>query len=106
MTFESDDIVDTGATKNTAAEVETEQTEWQPKQQTEGEQPTELSDEEKAKQEAEQEGEKQKKSRATKRVQDALTRATIAEQKLAEYEAKANQPAQASDGPAIEDFEE
>ena len=106
MTFESDDIVDSGATKNTAAEVETEQTEWQPKQQTEGEQPTELSDEEKAKQEAEQEGEKQKKSRATKRVQDALTRATIAEQKLAEYEAKANQPAQASEGPAIEDFED
>ena len=106
MTFESDDIVDTGATKNTAAEVEAEQTEWQPKQQTEGEQPTELSDEEKAKQEAEQEGEKQKKSRATKRVQDALTRATIAEQQLAEYEAKANQPVQASDGPAIEDFED
>ena len=48
MTFESDDIVDTGATKNTAAEVEAKQTEWQPKQQTEGEQPTELSDEEKA----------------------------------------------------------
>lgn len=34
MTFESDDSVDTGATENTAAEVETEQTEWQPEQQT------------------------------------------------------------------------
>ena len=68
MTFESDDIVDTGATKNTAAEVKTEQTEWQPKQQTEGEQPTELSDEEKAKQEVKQAA--QKTENAVERTAD------------------------------------
>lgn len=104
MTFETDDNVDTGATENTAAEVETEQTQTESEQQTEGEQSTELSDEEKAKKEAEQEGEKQKKSRATKRVQDALARAAAAEQKLAEYEAKQN--AKPTEAPKVEDFED
>ena len=43
MTFESDDIVDTGATENTAAEVETQTEEWQPEQPTEVEPEAEQS---------------------------------------------------------------
>ena len=59
MTFESDDIVDTGATENTAAEVETEQTEeWQPEQPNEAELEAKKLEEEQAKQEAEQESKK------------------------------------------------
>ncbi|MEG2264220.1 MAG: hypothetical protein RSC68_07695 [Acinetobacter sp.] len=97
---DTQDIVDTTATENTGAEVETEQTGQETEQQTE----TEQSDEEKAQQEAEQE--KQKKSRATKRVQDALARAAQAEQKLAEYEAKQNTSTQTQDEPKLEDFED
>lgn len=105
MTFETDDNVDTTATENTGAEVETEQTGQETEQQAEVEKPTtEQSDEEKAQQEAEQE--KQKKSRATKRVQDALARAAQAEQKLAEYESKQNKPATSSDEPKLESFED
>ena len=105
MTFETDDNVDTTATENTGAEVETEQTGQETGQQTETEQPNiEQSDEEKAQQEAEQA--KQNKSRATKRVQDALARAAQAEQKLAEYEAKQNASTQTQDEPKLEDFED
>ena len=68
MTFESDDIVDSGATENTAAEVETQTEEWQPEQPNDGEETeAEQSDEEKAKQEAEQES--KKKNRAQERIQ-------------------------------------
>lgn len=105
MTFETDDSVDTTATENTGAEVETEQTKTEPVQQTEGEQSgAEQSEEDKAQKEAEQEGEKQKKSRATKRVQEALARAAMAEQKLAEYEAKQN--TKPTEAPKVEDFED
>ena len=67
MTFESDDIVDTGATENTAAEVETQTEEWQPGQPNDGEEiEAEQSDEEKAKQEAEQESKKKNRGRKKK----------------------------------------
>lgn len=95
MTFESDDSVDTGATENTAAEVETEQTEWQP--ESEAQEPEQ--------QENEQE-EKPKRNRAQERIQQLAREKAEMAAKLAEYEAKANQPARASDGPAIEDFED
>lgn len=95
MTFESDDIVDTGATENTATEVEAEQTEWQP--ESEAQEPEQ--------QETEQE-EKPKRNRAQERIQQLAREKAEMAAKLAEYEAKANQPAQASDGPAIEDFED
>ena len=96
MTFESDDIVDTGATENTAAEVETEQTEWQPESEAQ---------ETEQKEEGEQE-EKPKRNRAQERIQQLAREKAEMAAKLAEYEAKANQPAQASEGPVIEDFED
>ena len=110
MTFESDDSVDTGATENTAAEVETEQTEWQPEQQTEGDDhKTELSDEEKAKQEAEQKGEqeeKPKRNRAQERIQQLAREKAEMAAELEEYKAKVNQPVQASERPSIADFDD
>ena len=110
MTFESDDNVDTGATENTAAEVETEQTEWQPEQQTEGDDhKTELSDEEKAKQEAEQKGEqeeKPKRNRAQERIQQLAREKAEMAAELAEYKAKVNQPVQASERPSIADYDD
>lgn len=101
MTFESDDIVDTGATENTAAEVETKQTEWQP--ESEAQEPEQEETEQK--EESEQE-EKPKRNRAQERIQQLAREKAEMAAKLAEYEAKANQPAQASEGPAIEDFED
>ncbi len=101
MTFESDDIVDTGATENTAAEVETEQTEWQP--ESEAQEPEQQGAEQK--EESEQE-EKPKRNRAQERIQQLAREKAEMAAKLAEYEAKVNQPAQASEGPAIEDFED
>ncbi|EAP7013715.1 hypothetical protein EJV31_25245, partial [Salmonella enterica] len=101
MTFESDDIVDTGATENTAAEVETEQTEWQP--ESEAQEPEQQETEQK--EESEQE-EKPKRNRAQERIQQLAREKAEMAAKLAEYEAKANQPAQASEGPVIEDFED
>lgn len=101
MTFESDDIVDTGATENTATEVETEQTEWQP--ESEAQEPEQQEPEQK--EESEQE-EKPKRNRAQERIQQLAREKAEMAAKLAEYEAKANQPAQASEGPAIEDFED
>ncbi len=105
MTFESDDIVDTGATENTAAEVETEQTEeWQPEQPTEVESETEQSDEEKAKQEAEQES--KKKNRAQERIQQLARERAELKRELDEYKAKLEAPKAASEAPQIEDFED
>lgn len=105
MTFESDDIVDTGATENTAAEVETEQTEeWQPEQPTEVESETEQSDEEKAKQEAEQES--KKKNRAQERIQQLARERAELKRELDEYKAKPEAPKAASEAPQIEDFED
>ena len=88
MTFESDDIVDTGATENTAAEVETEQTEWQP--ESEAQEPEQQETEQK--EESEQE-EKPKRNRAQERIQQLAREKAEMAAKLAEYEAKANQPA-------------
>jgi hypothetical protein len=101
MTFESDDIVDSGATENTAAEVETQTEEWQP--ESESQEPEQQETE--RKEESEQE-EKPKRNRAQERIQQLAREKAEMAAKLAEYEAKANQPAQVSDGPAIEDFED
>jgi hypothetical protein len=106
MTFETDDNVDTGATQNTAAEVETGQTETeQTHQQPEGgEQNTELSDEEKAKQEAEKEGEK-KRNRAQERIQQLARERAEYKRELEELKAKQSTP-QITTAPQIEDFED
>lgn len=106
MTFETDDNVDTGATQNTAAEVETEQTETgQTDQQPEGgEQNTELSDEEKAKQDAEKEGEK-KRNRAQERIQQLARERAELKRELDEIKAKQSAP-KTTAAPKIEDFED
>lgn len=104
MTFETDDNVDTGATENTAAEVETEQTETESEQQTEGEQSTELSDEEKAQKEAEKEGEK-KRNRAQERIQQLARERAELKRELDEIKAKQSAP-KATEAPKIEDFED
>jgi AraC-like DNA-binding protein len=101
MTFESDDIVDTGATENTAAEVETEQTEWQP--ESEAQEPEQQETEQK--EESEQE-EKPKRNRAQERIQQLAREKAEMAAKLAEYEAKVNQPVQASERPNIADFDD
>ena len=105
MTFETDDIVDTGATENTAAEVETEQTEeWQPEQPNDGEETeTEQSDEEKAKQETEQD---KKRNRAQERIQQLARERAELKRELDEYKAKLEAPKAASEAPRIEDFED
>lgn len=105
MTFESDDIVDTGATENTAAEVETQTEEWQPEQPNDGEYTeAEQSDEEKAKQEAEQES--KKKNRAQERIQQLARERAELKRELDEYKAKLEAPKAASEAPRIEDFED
>lgn len=104
MDPEINDIVDTGATQNTAAEVETGQTETKSEQQTEGEQSTKLSDEEKAKQQAEQEGEK-KRNRAQERIQQLARERAELKRELDEIKAKQSAP-QVTAAPKIEDFED
>ena len=106
MTFESDDIVDTGATENTAAEVETEQTEeWQPEQLNDGEETeAEQLDEEKAKQEAEQES--KKKNRAQERIEQLARERAEYKRQLDELKAQQEAPKAASEAPRIEDFED
>ena len=94
MTFESDDIVDTGATENTAAEVETKTEEWQPEQP---------NDEEEPKQEAEQET--KKKNRAQERIEQLAREKAELKRKVDEYEAKQRAP-QVTTAPKIEDFED
>ena len=104
MTFESDDIVDSGATENTAAEVETEQTEeWQPEQPNEVESETEQSEEE-AKQEDEQES--KKKNRAQERIQQLARERAELKRELDEYKAKLEAPKATDAAPRIEDFED
>lgn len=104
MTFESDDIVDTGATENTAAEVETKQTEeWQPEQPNDGEPEAEQSEEE-AKQEDDQES--KKKNRAQERIQQLARERAELKRELDEYKAKLEAPKAASEAPRIEDFED
>lgn len=99
MTFETDDIVDTGATENTATEVETEQTgvASEATQEPEIEKTPEQIQEEQAKQE--------KTSRYTRRVKEALARANAAEQRAAELEARLNTPSQSTE-PQLEDFDD
>ena len=104
MTFESDDIVDTGATENTAAEVETQTEEWQPEQPNDGEPEADQSDEEKAKQEAEQES--KKKNRAQERIQQLARERAELKRELDDYKAKLEAPKAASEAPRIEDFED
>ena len=101
MTFESDDSVDTGATENTAAEVEAEQTETTPESET---QEPEQQEPEK-KEEGEQE-EKPKRNRAQERIQQLAREKAEMAAELAEYKAKVNQPAQASERPSIADFDD
>lgn len=103
MTFESDDIVDTGATENTAAEVETQTEEWQPEQPNDGESETKQSEEE-AKQEAEQES--KKKNRAQERIEQLARERAELKRELDEYKAKLEAPKAASEAPRIEDFED
>ena len=105
MTFESDDIVDSGATENTAAEVETQIEEWQPEQPNDGEgAEAEQSDEEKAEQEAEQES--KKKNRAQERIQQLARERAELKRELDEYKAKLEAPKAASEAPQIENFED
>ena len=105
MTFETDDNVDTGATENIAAEVETGQTKVDSGQQPNGDEPnTELSDEEKAKQQAEQEGEK-KRNRAQERIQQLARERAELKRELDEIKAKQSAP-QVTTAPKIEDFED
>lgn len=105
MTFESDDIVDTGATENTAAEVETQTEEWQPEQPNDGEETeAEQSDEEEAKQEAEQES--KKKNRAQERIQQLARERAELKRELDEYKAKLEAPKATDAAPRIEDFED
>ena len=104
MTFESDDIVETGATENTAAEVETKQTEeWQPEQPNDGEPDAEQSEDE-TKQEDEQES--KKKNRAQERIQQLARERAELKRELDEYKAKLEAPKAASEAPRIEDFED
>ena len=103
MTFESDDIVDTGATENTAAEVETQTEEWQPEQPTEVESETEQSEEE-TKQEDEQES--KKKNRAQERIQQLARERAELKRELDEYKAKLEAPKVTDAAPRIEDFED
>ena len=103
MTFESDDIVDTGATENTAAEVEMQTEEWQPEQPTDTESETEQSEEE-TKQEDEQES--KKKNRAQERIQQLARERAELKRELDEYKAKLEAPKATDAAPRIEDFED
>lgn len=105
MDPEVNDIVDTGATQNIAAEVETGQTEVESGQQPNGDKPnTELSDEEKAKQQAEHEGEK-KRNRAQERIQQLARERAEYKRELEELKAKQSAP-KTTAAPKIEDFED
>ena len=104
MTFESDDIVDTGATENTAAEVETQTEEWQPEQPNDGEETEAEQSEEEAKQEDEQES--KKKNRAQERIQQLARERAELKRELDEYKAKLEAPKTTDAAPRIEDFED
>jgi hypothetical protein len=105
MDPEVNDNVDTGATENTATEVETGQTKQEPEQQPNGDESnTELSDEEKAQKEAEKEGEK-KRNRAQERIQQLARERAEYKRELEELKAKQAAP-QVTTAPKIEDFED
>lgn len=104
MTFESDDIVDTGATENTAAEVEAEQTEWQPEQPKSETQEPEQQEPEK-KEEAEQEVDK-KRNRAQERIQQLARERAEFKRELDEIKAKQSAPIATDTPPQIEQFED
>lgn len=96
MTFETDDNVDTGATENTAAEVETEQTETASEAETQ----------EPETQEAEEaEEEKPKRNRAKERIEQLARENAELKQWRAQQEAKANTPEVTSE-PQLEDYDD
>lgn len=105
MTFESNDIVDSGATKNTAAEVGTEQTEWQPEQPNDAKPEAEQSDDDEAKKEAEQEVEK-KRNRTQERIQQLARERSEYKRELDELKAKQEAPKATNTPPQIEQFED
>lgn len=94
MTFETDDIVDTGATENTATEVETEQT-----QETE-----QVENETETQEEVEQEPAKKEKPRSQIRIEE-LARENAELRKYKQDQELAKQAPEASDKPKIEEFE-
>lgn len=105
MTFETEnDNVDPGATENTAAEVETEQTQGQ----EQAHEPEQTQDDEHGdgteKQDPESKPEP-KKNRAQERIQQLAREKAEMAAKLAEYEAKAQQPQVADQAPQIADFD-
>lgn len=103
MTFETEnDNVDSGATENTAAEVETEQTQDQEQaQEHEQAQDDEHSDGTE-KQEPKPEP---KKNRAQERIQQLAREKAEMAAKLAEYEAKAQKRQVADQAPQVADFD-
>ncbi len=104
MTFETEnDNVDSGATENTAAEVETEQTAGQEQAQ----EPEQTQDDEHGDEPEKQEPEPEKpqKGRARDRIQQLAREKAELAAKLAEYEAKAQKPQVADQPPQIADFD-
>lgn len=93
MTFETDDIVDTGATENTATEVETEQT-----------QETEQVETETETQEVKKEPVKKEKPRSQIRIEE-LARENAELRKYKQDQESVKQTPQGSDKPKIEEFE-
>lgn len=102
--FEDDDNVDSGATENTAAEVETEQTQGQEQAQ----EPEQAQDDEHGdgteKQEPEPKPEP-KKNRAQERIEALARENAELKRWRAEQESKAQQPQVADQPPQIADFE-
>lgn len=102
--FEDDDNVDSGATENTAAEVETEQTQGQ----EQAHEPEQTQDDEHGdgteKQEPEPKPEP-KKNRAQERIQQLAREKAEMAAKLAEYEAKAQKPQLVDQAPQVADFD-
>lgn len=105
MTFETEnDNVDPGATENTAAEVETEQTQGQ----EQAHEPEQAQDDEHGDEPEKQEPKPKpepKKNRAQERIQQLAREKAEMAAKLAEYEAKAQKPQVADQPPQIADFE-
>lgn len=94
MTFETDDNVDTGATENIAAEVETEQT-----QETE-----QVENETETQEEVKQEPAKKEKPRSQIRIEE-LARENAELRKYKQDQESAKKAPKASDKPKIEEFE-
>lgn len=96
MSLDNDDIVDTGATENTAEEV-AEQTE------VDAQEPEQQDTEQEQEQEQE---ENPKKNRAQERIQKLARENAELKRWRAEQEQRAQQPAQASERPNIADYED